>query len=239
MFLKLLKNEILVSYKDFLKIYFLSAITIFVLGMSRDIGIFQFNFENFMLIRFCALIITIFIIITNYNKSMFSDSAYFFQSLPVKKRVLFLSKITVALIWIIGLDLIWDLGIAAILLPSFNKSELTILGYTKTIGITTARGLIFEILLRYLKLGFIFLLLFLSFSIPNISSKRTNIFTIFLILFIGGSILVHALFYSFSAYRMFNTTFPPEISRIVFTLILSVLLFGLNVYILEKHIEIK
>lgn len=100
---KLLKNDFIGSAHAMLPVYLVALIAGAITALSY---IFNIKFLKFIgsfslvILVFGLVIITIFVMMNYFNKSLYSDQGYLSYTLPVKSRDLLFSKATVSFAWI-------------------------------------------------------------------------------------------------------------------------------------------
>lgn len=100
---KLLKNDFIGSAHAMLPVYLVALIAGAVTALSY---VFNINFLKYIgsltlvLLVFGLVIITLFLMMSYFNKSLYSDQGYLSYTLPVKSRDLLFSKVAVSFVWL-------------------------------------------------------------------------------------------------------------------------------------------
>jgi len=100
---KLIKNEIKFSAQSMLWIYSAVLVTIAVMGVSMlsdQVWLGAFAALAMIVLSMLLLAVTVFSILTNFNKTLYGNQGYLSFSLPVRSGSLLASKAIVAMLWL-------------------------------------------------------------------------------------------------------------------------------------------
>jgi len=100
---KLIKNEFRVSAQSMIWIYSAVAVTIAVMGVSMlsdQVWLGAFAALAMLVLSVLLLAVTVFSILSNFNKTLYGNQGYLTFSLPVRSGSLLASKAVVAMLWL-------------------------------------------------------------------------------------------------------------------------------------------
>ena len=116
---KLLKNEFIATGRIMGAVYAVVAVLmVYVLGSyyinrGETTGTQALGIMVLILISSCNILFTAFIMVVNFQKSLYSDQGYLSFTLPVKGSTLLTSKVIVSVVWLVA-SVICFVGSAAI-----------------------------------------------------------------------------------------------------------------------------
>jgi hypothetical protein len=251
--LKLIKNELLHSYRSFAMVFgvFLIACVIFPL-LPLEVTLIGTIFTTLAMVGISvAVTVTI---LRNYHSSMFKKPGYLTLTLPVSTHEIVLSKIIAAIIWIIVSSIILFLGIFILFLIGGMKynafADISIMEFINTligtldnfdfVNLASAQIYLLAQLITSVTGGFVLITLVQTKYTRN---YKALIGALIFIAFVFISTITTDMISQIPSVALFVTSYSNQFALlwlgILGNLVLSVIFYAITIYVINNMIEIE
>lgn len=247
MLAKLMKHEILSSYRKFLPIYagviLLTLITSFSFNIQSISAAATFTSLLFTLVGI-TMLFTFYTIIINLGQRVFGKPGYLLFTTPASTIEIMLSKVLINMMWLIVSILVSMFAASLFILSAFRENVFTILGQLIDLVIQNPYESYTIIVAGFTYALYMIGMLFFLFALLNMIYKGEKKILIGILLYFAIGQVVNVITSIFlGAYMSFATAFIEDFNSIwVFTgtfFVLSAAFYVLTYIIIDRKLEIQ